>query len=170
MMKYPLTALSLALNVVIALLPFYWWSYGIDGLIVVKDSPFQLYVNLLGQDLTILEIVNLFLFAFRFYVITVSSIYLVYLYKGVRKTYGTVYYLSYLYVLDPVILYLAFNYVLPFLGYSTSYPFFIIGKERMELSYSNAQISATVFSYPTLAYWFSLASGIIYLASRVLKR
>ncbi len=169
MMKYPLTAVSLVLNVVIALLPFYWWSYGVDGLIAVYDSPFQLYVSVMNQELLIVELVNVFLFAFRFYVIVVSSVYLIYLFRGQRKTYGTVYYLSYLYVLDPIVLYLVFNYLLPLIGYSTSYPFFIIGKERIEMTYSGAQITADVFSYPTLAYWFSLASGVVYLASRVLK-
>jgi hypothetical protein len=167
---YKLTIASLISNIIIALLPFYWWYYGIGNLIEVADSPFMLNVIFLGSHLEIIQIVNLLLLAFRFYVVIVSGIYLYYVLKGKKKTYGLIFWSSYFYILDPVVFYIIFNYLFPLIGYGFHYPFFIIGKEEINFAYKNTIVFASVYSYPTLAYWISLGSGTIYLFSRIFKR
>jgi len=169
-MMYKLTIASLISNIIIALLPFYWWYYGTGNLIEVADSPFMLNIIFMGSQLEIIQIVNLFLLAFRFYVIIVSGIYIYYVIKGQKKTYGLIFWTSYLYILDPIVFYIIFNYLFPLIGYGFHYPFFIIGKEKVDFTYQNTLISTIVYSYPSLAYWISLAAGTIYLASRIFKR
>lgn len=168
-MRYYLLMFSMILNIIVALSPYYWWYYSIGGILVVKDSLFNLYVNLLGSNYEIINVINYFLFSFRFYVISVSAYYLYTAYKGIRNTYLLIMWASYLYFLDPIIVYLIFEYILgSFMP--IKYPFFIIGTEVIDVYENGTKISMPIESYPTLFYWFVLFVGTINLISRFIKR
>ncbi|PVU74833.1 hypothetical protein DDW13_06025 [Acidianus hospitalis] len=171
MIKYPLSALALILNVVVALLPYCWWTYSVGGIIKIDDSLFLLNICLEGQYLYISNFINMILFAFRFYVIAVSlySLYLI-LRRGEKRNYLLIAWASLFYILDPVIIYIIFNYILSHFIQGVTYPFFIIGQESVEFTDSGYQITMLIQSYPTFTYWFSLAVGIINLISRFLKK
>lgn len=168
--RYPLTLIALLLNVAISLLPGYWWYYSIGKLGIVESSPFEIYVSILGSSLLVINLVNVFLFAFRFYVSTIS-LYYVYsiLTKGKKQTYLTITWLSYMYILDPVIIYLIFNFILASF-FPAGYHFFIIGVENVTIQSGNYVITTYVQSYPTFEYFISLVVGSLNLASRLLKK
>lgn len=170
MIRYPLTTLALILNIVVAILPYCWWVYSVGGIIRVEDSLFLLNIYFEGQYLYISSFINAILFAFRFYVIAVS-LYFLYLLlrKGEKRSYLLIAWASLLYIIAPVITYLIFNYLVSHFIQGLTYPFFIIGQEYVEVTYSGYKITMLVQSCPTLTYWFSLAVGIINLVSRILK-
>ncbi|BDC17975.1 hypothetical protein [Acidianus sp. HS-5] len=170
-MKYPLSITSLLLNIIVAVLPYCWWIYSVGGIIRIDDSIFLLNIYFEGQYLYISEFINVILIAFRAYVIAVSSYYLYTIFKkGVKKNYMLIAWASLFYILDPVIMYFLFNYVISYFLQGVTYPFFIIGQEYVTFTYSGSQITMLIESYPTLAYWFSLAVGIINLFSRISKK
>ncbi len=169
-MKYPLSVTALLLNIIVAVLPFCWWIYSVGGVAKINDSLFLLNIYFECQYLYISEFINIILIAFRAYVIAVSSYYLyIILRKGVKKNYLLIAWASLFYILDPVIMYLLFNYVISYFIQGVKYPFFIIGEEYVTFTYSGSKITMLIQSYPTLAYWFSLVVGIINLFSRFMK-
>lgn len=168
--QYPLTFVALLSNIIISSLPGYWWYYSIGQLGIIQDSPFQLDVKLLNNDLLIINIINVFLFAFRFYVISISLYYAyLILAKKKKETYLTITWLSYLYILDPIIVYLIFNFILNHF-IPIQYNLFIIGKENTVISSHGYVINTYIESYPTFEYLIALIGGTLNLASRVVKK
>ncbi|ACR41540.1 hypothetical protein [Saccharolobus islandicus] len=160
--------ISMLLNVLVALLPSYWWYYSAGGMVVIKDSLFSFYLEFLGKELEIGIIINYILFAFRFYVISVSLYYIyLALKKDVINNYLLITWISYLYLLDPLLFYLLFNYVVGYVA-PTKYPLFIIGSQNMTVFYKNVMVTILVESYPTTYYWIALFAGTFNLISRII--
>ncbi|AWR96365.1 hypothetical protein DFR86_01575 [Acidianus sulfidivorans JP7] len=166
--EYPLTLISLLFDIFIAALPGYWWYYSIGKLAIIQDSPFQIYVSFFDHDLILLKFINVFLFAFRFYIIGISAYYIYLLFKGKKNTLLTITWISYFYILDPIIMFLLFNYALTYI-IPVHYNFFIIGKENIVIQSGNYTISTFIESYPTEEYIIAIIVGSINLASKILK-
>lgn len=159
---------SMLLNILVALLPSYWWYYSAGGMVTIKDSLFSFYLEFLGRTLEIGTIINYILFAFRFYVISVSLYYIyLALKKEIIKHYLLITWVSYLYILDPLIFYLLFNNVVNYFT-PVKYPLFIIGSENMSIVYKNVIVTVLVESYPTIYYWIALFAGTFNLISRII--
>ncbi|WP_338602396.1 hypothetical protein V6M85_02130 [Sulfolobus tengchongensis] len=167
-MKYYLTIIGMALNILVALIPQYWWYYSAGGIIIIKDSLFFIGLELLGKEYLIVTLINYFLFAFRFYVVSVALYYIYLAIKGIKRSYLLIAWVSYLYILDPLIFYIVFNYVIN-IFVPARYPLFIIGSENMSINYQGVKIMMLIESYPTLTYWIALATGTINLIARYLK-
>ncbi|QGA53866.1 hypothetical protein GFS03_04370 [Sulfolobus sp. E5-1-F] len=162
--------ISMLLNVMVSLLPGYWWYYSAGGIVVIKDSLFSFYLEFLGKELEIGTIINYILFAFRFYVISVSLYYIyLALKKDIMSHYLLITWISYLYLLDPLIFYLIFNYVVGYVT-PTKYPLFIIGSQNMSVLYKNVKVTILVESYPTIYYWVAFFAGTFNLISRIINR
>ncbi|MFP3043976.1 MAG: hypothetical protein RXQ96_02100 [Thermocladium sp.] len=189
-MRHPLTLLYYIDSIIIIAIsllipPHYWWVYGISDLAVIKDSPFYLYITLLGKPLIISSLITIILIGFGLYVITVLLIYSYMLVKrGEARNYSTMFWLPILYVLDPVIVYLVLAIVMPhlvpLLGNSSlgtrlsslsSYPLVIIGQEQYSISIGGGEeMTLIIYSEPSMLYWLSLTAPLLYLASLIERR
>ncbi|BCU66569.1 hypothetical protein HS7_00060 [Sulfolobales archaeon HS-7] len=179
-MRYPIT---LSYNVITAFTAIAssflftsWWNLRIGSLLELRDSPFHLAIYLSGQYLTLSELLNLFLLAIALYVTALSSGYIYYTLKGRPKITGTLFWLTLLYLLDPIIVYLVGNYFTPIiasaLGYKVnlSYPFFIFGNQKISLDTNILNINSisfNIYSYPTLYYFIFLTLQLLYIPSRI---
>ncbi|ARM74843.1 hypothetical protein [Acidianus manzaensis] len=166
--NYPLTLISLVFNILISTLPGYWWYYSIGKLAVIQDSPFQIYISLFNQSLVITNFINVFLFAFRFYIIGISIYYIFLLLKGKKNTMLTITWISYLYILDPVIIFIIFNFILKYF-IPIHYNFFIVGEENISIHSGNYIINTYIQSYPTEEFILAIIVGSVNLASRIIK-
>ena len=158
-------------SLAITLVPLPWWYYNVGGIFKVLDSPFQFSSELLGSYLIISDLINILLNAFRIYV-AVNLVYglaILLLRKEVVR-YSTMAWLPVFYIIDPVLIYLILNYLVPsILGESISYPLVIIGSESFSTTYKNATIVMTIQSYPTTFYWLTLISPLTYLSFLILN-
>jgi hypothetical protein len=159
-------------SILITFIPLPWWYYSVGGIFVVYDSPFQISVSLLGSNLILAKLLNLFLNAFRIYVginLVYNSLMLV-RGKQVAK-YSTMAWLPLFYMLDPLLIYVVFNYVISSVtGDTFRYPLLIIGVEDFVTSYNNVNIDMLIFSYPTLLYWFTFIPTILYITALITGR
>ncbi len=167
--KYYLLMSAMLGNIIVALLPGYWWYYSVGGIVTIKDSLFGIYLQFLGREYEIIKLINIILFAFKFYVITISAYYLYKAYLGERYNYMLIMWASYLYILDPIIAYLISNYLLG-LFIKVNYPFFIIGSESINVEDKGVEVSMLIQSYPYVYYWIALAIGTLNLITRFVKK
>ncbi|EZQ11053.1 hypothetical protein CM19_02310 [Candidatus Acidianus copahuensis] len=161
------TIISLLFNIIVAVLPGYWWYYSVGNIIIVKDSLFYLNINLLGNNIEIIKVINMLLFAFRVYVIVISISLLISTIRGNKVSYLLISWASIFYILDPIIMYFAFNYLVSYF-IPFHYNFFIIGKEIATFQYQY-KITMLIESYPSIQYWFALFVGILNLVSKFIR-
>ncbi|BCU71455.1 hypothetical protein [Stygiolobus caldivivus] len=154
------------ISLIIIVIPLPWWGYNIGGVFVITDSPFQITANFMGVNVIFADIVNLFLNAFRIYV-GMNVIYGLFMLwsKNTIIKYSTPAWLPVFYVIDPILIYLVFNYVVSTaLGGHFSYPFLIIGTEDFMTTYQNTTVKMIISSYPTGVYWLAFIPTGFYLA------
>jgi len=159
-------------SLIITLIPLPWWYYNVGGIFIIYDSPFQISVILLGENLILGYILNIIFNAIRIYVAVNLgySLLLLLLRKGVTK-YTTMVWLPVFYLIDPVVVYLVIKYLVPAVtGISFNYPFFVIGSEIINTNYQGYNISLLIQSYPTILYWFTLVCTILYVVYLLLKK
>lgn len=166
-MRYPLTVLYYLSAILVSIVPLPWWYYSVGGIVSVSDSPFQVLIYFMGNRLLLSDLITFLLTGFRLYVLFVAFGYLLKTLRGEPKVYSTMFWLPVLYVLDPVVIYVVFLLLPKLLGFPLQYPLLIWGKETFTSTYMGNQIIAEVVSYPTFAYWISLASAILYIPSRL---
>lgn len=169
-MKYPIILSYYIVSLIVTLIPLPWWYYSVGGLFQIYDSPFQINLILLNSSLAYGQILNILLNAFRIYV-AINLIYgIVLIFRNKLYRYSTMFWLPIFYFVDPIVIYIITNYVISnVIHFPVNYPLLVIGKENLVTSYQNTTINMLIISEPTLIFWVSLISPILYLASLVLE-
>ncbi|QKR00063.1 hypothetical protein GWK48_06465 [Metallosphaera tengchongensis] len=166
-MKNKFSVAYYGLVALVTVIPLPWWYYSVGGIVTISDSPFQVLILFLGTRLFLSDVITFFLTAFRIYVFIISLGYMVQVSRGYKKVYSTMFWFPVFYILDPVLIYVLFNFIPQLLGIPIQYPFFIWGTEKLSSSYKGNMITAYVQSYPTFTYWIALASAFLYPLSRL---
>lgn len=166
-MKYKITTLYYILATVVTVIPLPWWYYNAGDIIRVEDSPFQILITFLGDRLILSDVITFLLTGFRIYVFVILISYAVQAARGNPKIYSTMFWLPVLYLLDPVILYVLFNFILQLFDLPMNYPLFFFGTETISSNIKGEQVKIEFVMYPTYVYWLSLATALLYPFSRI---
>lgn len=170
-MKYPILLSYFIVSFIVVAIPFPWWYYSVGGIFQIYDSPFQVSIIMLGDNLLISLLVSLFLNAFRIYV-AINLIYgIILVLKGKVYGYSTMFWLPIFYILDPIIIYFIINYlVTQLVKIPIQYPLLIIGEETLYTNYQGASISMIIISEPTILFWISLIPVGLYVGYLIRER
>ncbi len=161
--RYPITLVYLALGIAVVATPLDWWTYNFGGLLIIKSSPFQLTITLLGTTLEISSLISAMLEAYRAYLlITLAwNTYLVAMIGRPIRNY-TLALLSIPYLVSPpVIIYYVANYVLSLYHIPASYPLVLMGSGVMGLNYGGVSALMVITITPHPIYWVALAAGLM---------
>ncbi|BFH72135.1 hypothetical protein SJAV_00790 [Sulfurisphaera javensis] len=170
-MKYPILLSYFIVSILIDIIPLPWWYYSVGGIFQIYDSPFQINLIMLGENLVIAQVLNILLNALRIYVLMNLIYGIILIFKGEKYSYSTMFWLPIFYLLDPVIIYFVVDYLVSKgIGMSINYPFLIIGQETLTTQYQGATVSMLIQSYPTILFWLSLIPVILYIMFLITER